>query len=236
MQTKSCELDPISTHVLKWILPVLISIITHIINTSLNNASFCKEWKTSIVRPLLKKKGLDLLDKNLRPVSNLPFLSKLVEWAALLQLNQHCSEQQLLPDFPSVKTRKQHWNISNKMMNDLLWGMEKKEITAVIILHMLAVFDTVNHDLFLTILQNRYGITDTTLRWYENYLRPRGMRVVSMILILPLEHLTICPPGKCKWGKPFYGFLCPNRICNSSWHHYQWVCRWPLSKKIFHYR
>ena len=26
-----------------------------------------------------KKKGLDLLDKNFRPVSNLPFLSKLVE-------------------------------------------------------------------------------------------------------------------------------------------------------------
>ena len=79
MQTKSCELDPIPTHVLKQILPVLISIITHIINASFNNACFCKEWKTSIVRPLLKKKGLDLQDKNFRPVSNLPFLSKLVK-------------------------------------------------------------------------------------------------------------------------------------------------------------
>ena len=62
-------------------------------------------------------------------------------------------------------------------MNDLLWGMEKKEITAVIILDMLVAFDTVNHDLLLTILQNRYGITDTALQWYEIYLRPRGMRV-----------------------------------------------------------
>ena len=79
MQTKSCELDPIPTHVLKQMLPVLISIITHIINTSLNNACFCEEWKISMVRPHLKKKGLDLLDKNFRPVSNLPFLSKLVE-------------------------------------------------------------------------------------------------------------------------------------------------------------
>ena len=40
MQTKSCELDPIPTHVFKQMLPVLISIITHIFNTSLNNACF----------------------------------------------------------------------------------------------------------------------------------------------------------------------------------------------------
>ena len=63
------------------------------------------------------------------------------------------------------------------MMNDLLWGMEKKEITTVIILDMSAAFDTVDHNLLLTILQNRYGITDTTLQWYESYLRPRGMSV-----------------------------------------------------------
>ena len=35
MQTKSCELDPISTHVLKQMVPVLISTVTHIMNTSL---------------------------------------------------------------------------------------------------------------------------------------------------------------------------------------------------------
>ena len=58
------------------------------------------------------------------------------------------------------------------MMNDVLWGMERKEITAVTILDMLAVFDTVDQDLLLAILQNRYGIKDTTLQWYESYFRP----------------------------------------------------------------
>ena len=50
------------------------------------------------------------------------------------------------------------------MMNDVLWGMERKDITAVIILDMSAAFDNVDHDLLLTILENRYGITDTALQ------------------------------------------------------------------------
>ena len=38
------------------------------------------------------------------------------------------------------------------MMNDVLWGMKRKEITAVIILYMSVAFNTVNHNLLLTIL------------------------------------------------------------------------------------
>ena len=48
---------------------------------------------------------------------------------------------------------------------------------AVIVLDMSAAFDTVDHDLFLDILHNRYGIADTALQWYRSYLRPRGMKV-----------------------------------------------------------
>ena len=84
MQTKSCELDPIPTHILKQVLPTLIPIITHIVNASLTSACFCREWKTSVVKPLLKKKGLEPQEKNYCPVSNLPFFSKLVEWATLM--------------------------------------------------------------------------------------------------------------------------------------------------------
>ena len=43
MQTKSCELDPIPTHILKQVLPTLIPLITHIVNASLTNACFCEE-------------------------------------------------------------------------------------------------------------------------------------------------------------------------------------------------
>ena len=63
---------------LKKILPRCTHTITQLVNTSLTMGEFCLEWKTAVVRPLLKMPGLELLHKNYRPVSNLCFLSKLV--------------------------------------------------------------------------------------------------------------------------------------------------------------
>ena len=60
------------------------------------------QWKVAIVRLLLKKLGLDLINKNYRPVSNLSFLSKVIEKAMLKQFNQHCNNYGLLPDYQSA--------------------------------------------------------------------------------------------------------------------------------------
>ena len=54
-KSKSCELDPILTTLLKKILCNLLPTITNIINLSLQSGIFPRSWKTSVVRPLLKK-------------------------------------------------------------------------------------------------------------------------------------------------------------------------------------
>ena len=55
--------------------------------------------------------------------------------------------------------------------------MENKNITAVIILDLLAAFNTVDHNLVLKILDKKFGIKDKALCWYEQYLKPRRFRV-----------------------------------------------------------
>ena len=173
MQTKSCELDPIPTHILKRVLTTLIPIITHIVNASLTCACFCEEWKTSVVKPLLKKKGLDPQEKNYCPVSNLPFFSKLAERATLMQFDRHCRHNHLLPDFQSAYRKGYSTETSLiKMANNIFWSMERKQVTAMIVLDMSAAFDTVDHDLLLEILHKRFGIAETALQWYQSYLRP----------------------------------------------------------------
>ena len=58
------------------------------------------------------------------------------------------------------------------MTNDIFWSMERKQVTAVIVLDISAAFDTVDHDLLLDILCKTFGIAGTALQWYQSYLRP----------------------------------------------------------------
>ena len=90
MKTKSCELDPIPTHLLKQLLPTVLPYITRVVNLSLSEGLFHEDWKTAIVRPLLKKVGLQSINSNYHPVSNLIFISKLNEKCMWHQVNQHC--------------------------------------------------------------------------------------------------------------------------------------------------
>ena len=49
------------------------------------------------------------------------------------------------------------------MCSDILWLMEKQQITMMVILDLSAALDTVNHDILLSVVQNHYGITDKAL-------------------------------------------------------------------------
>ena len=66
MNNKTCEVDDIPTETLKRILPAILGTIAAIVNLSLSTGSFAHEWKTAVVKPLLKKSGLDLLKKKLQ--------------------------------------------------------------------------------------------------------------------------------------------------------------------------
>ena len=78
MKTKSCELDFLPTSLFKKALPYVINTITSIMNVSLEQGVFPDSWKIAIIRPLLKTLGLELITSNYSPVSNLPFLSKVL--------------------------------------------------------------------------------------------------------------------------------------------------------------
>ena len=79
MPSKTCQLDIISMDKLKEVLEGCLTAITHTTNSSLNMSSFCEEWKAATVKPLVKKLSGGLVKTNYRPVSNLGFISKVVE-------------------------------------------------------------------------------------------------------------------------------------------------------------
>lgn len=205
LNTKSCEIDILPASVIKTYVNELIPVITKLVNLSLKTGKFPEKWKEAIVRPLLKKAGLDLDYANYRPVSNLTFLSKLIEKAILLRLNTHCDKYTLLPKNQSAYRR--HHSCESallRLVNDLLDGMEKKEVTALIAIDLSAAFDTVDHDILLEVLQNQYGVKGTAINWVDSYLRPRSCKVnVGSAYSAPRSLQCCVPQGSCS-GPWFY--------------------------------
>ena len=94
--SKSCDLDPIPTSVLKNCLDILITPITYIINISMETSTFPQNFKEAHVRPLLRKTSfLENELKNYRPVSNLSFNSKILEKVVANRLQAHIKNNHL---------------------------------------------------------------------------------------------------------------------------------------------
>ena len=111
-------------------------------------------------------------------MSNLPFLSKVVEKVVLDQFRKHCDNHRMIPDYQSAY----HANYSCetallKIMNDILWTMERQDITALIAIDLSAAFNTVDHNILIDVLHRRFGVTETALEWFASYLRPQFCRV-----------------------------------------------------------
>ena len=132
-----------------------------------------------IVKPLVKKPSGGLVKTNYRTVSNLGFISKVVEKVTLEQFMEHCNQNSLPCKYQSAY-RKEHSCETSlvKLVNDILWGMENQLVTAVVILDISVAFDTVGHDLLPDVLEMWFGITDAVRKWYHNYLKPRKFRVL----------------------------------------------------------
>ena len=74
-----CALDPMPMTLLLDCLDEVLPVISYLVNSSLVHGYFPMDWKEALVKPLLKKPGLEAQFKNLRPISNLQFISKLAE-------------------------------------------------------------------------------------------------------------------------------------------------------------
>ena len=173
--SKSCCLDPVPTSLVKDCLDILIPLITRIINQSFEQAYVPQSFKIAAVLPLLKKANLvaEIL-KNFRPISNLPYLSKILEKVANRQLIEH-KESNKLRDKRQSAYRRFHSTETAlvRISHDLLMARDERKCTIMCLLDLSAAFDTVSHDILLKCLAERYGIGGSAHAWITTYLHER---------------------------------------------------------------
>lgn len=75
----TCLFDPLPAKLIKELLPILGTPLLNIINRSLSSGIVPTSFKSAVIKPLLKKPTLDPdVLNNFRPISNLPFISKVL--------------------------------------------------------------------------------------------------------------------------------------------------------------
>ena len=175
-------------------------------NASISQSRFPHCHKSAIVRPLLKKTNLDPSDLNsYRPISNLSYVSKLLERIIDSRFTEHANLNNLFSPVQSAY-RKHHSTETAlvKIHNDLITGIDQGQIGALVLLDMSAAFDTVDHHLFLRILQHRSSVNNSTLAWFISYLTDRTQTVHVNDLISKVVNLSCGMPQGSSLGPKIF--------------------------------
>ena len=178
--SKSCPLDPIPTFLLKDCLEELLPAITTIIKAYLYTALVPISFKKAVVTPLLKKQSLepDVLG-NYRPVSNLSFISKILEKVVAKCLSSHKSRESLYEPFQSAYRAGHSMETAVvRVQNDILEAIDGGKCVFLVLLDLSAAFDTVSHDILLDRLSTDSGISGSALSWISSYLANRTQSVL----------------------------------------------------------
>ena len=120
----------------------------------------------------LKKPNLDPIHKNYRPVSNLAFVSKLIEQTVIEQLEKHFESNNLNDEFQSAyRTNHSTETALLHIVNNLLVAMDNRQAVCMVMLDLSAAFDTIDHNIIVERLSNTQGIGPRVAIWFDSYLR-----------------------------------------------------------------
>jgi hypothetical protein len=115
---------------------------------------------------------------NYRPVSNLLYLSKLLERVVADQLKAYLDVNEL-----HLKCQSAYRNGHStetallRVLNDLLSMIDGGDAALLVFQDLSVAFNTIDHDLLLDRLQNKLGLDSVVLSWFRSYSHDRSQRV-----------------------------------------------------------
>ena len=172
--------DVIPTRLCKIVLTNSPDYFIALINLTLKTGYFPNQFKKGVVRPLIKKSNLDPeLLASYRPVTNLRFMSKVVERVVFEQIYMYLESNNLRSKYQSA-FRCSHSTETAllKVFNDLLCYLDESRSVMYIGLDLSAAFDIIDHQFLFVILAKRIGLQSFVLLLIKNYLSNRSQQVI----------------------------------------------------------
>jgi len=135
--------------------------------------------KTASITPRLKKPNMDDMDvRSLRPISNLPVVSKLIERLVAKRLINYLTTNDMLPKFQSAYRSHHSTEIAvAKVRSDILLALDEGYLACLALLDLSAAFDTIDHKVLLQRFHITYGVNGVAHYWFGSYLTGRHQYV-----------------------------------------------------------
>ena len=175
-RSKSSGLDKIPPGTVKDAKHVIAQPLLHILNLSLSTSTVPASWKVARCVPVFKGGDAKELD-NYRPISVLPIFSKILERVVHYQLYEYLESNKLLSPY-QFGFRKNHSTSSAvvHLTDTVRKSMDMGKLTGALFIDLRKAFDTVDHECLTSKLPN-YGIDNTELKWFQDYLSNRSQIV-----------------------------------------------------------
>ena len=173
---KSCDIDGISTSLLKFLNTTISTPLALIFNLSIKQGNFPTKLKSSRVVPIFKS-GNPLLCDNYRPISLVSSIAKIFEKIVATQLTNHLELNKLINkhQFGFQKGLSTEHNLLH-LTNFISKTLNSGKFCIGIFLDLKKAFDVVNHGILSKKLFH-LGVRDNILRWFQSYLSNRTQKV-----------------------------------------------------------
>ena len=189
-KTSAAGWDMLKCNIVQPISESILGPLTHVLNLSLTQGIFPHELKIAKIIPLYKA-GDKYIVSNYRPISILPFFSKIYE-RVMYDRMLHFIEQKSILCPCQFGFRKQHstCHAISYLVHKISQGFNDHNYTLGIFLDFSKAFDTVDHTILLQKLEH-YGIRGLALNWLTSYLTDRKQCVSINSESSPYENI-IC--------------------------------------------